>query len=103
MSGFLVPNETGWANVYPQQVAPDKSPDASPSKVDQKTGSTLYNSIQRNSNVPGSGYIDSNGTMFYQFKSNQERMAYKYGKYRAQNVASGAYSNYPNYNQGANT
>jgi hypothetical protein len=39
--------------------------------------------------------------MLYQFKSNQERMAYKYGKQRAVNVATGAFSNYPNYGQGA--
>ena len=93
MSGFIPPNEPGWANVYPQQVAPDKSPDVSPSKVDQKTGSTLYNLVQRQ-------YVNSNGTMLYQFKSNQERMAYKYGQYRAQNVATGWFSNYPNYGQG---
>ncbi len=99
MSGFIPPNEAGWANVYPQQLPPNKSPDASPSKADQKTGSTIYNSIQRGSNAQG-GYIDANGTMFYQFKSNQERMMYKYGQYRAQNVASGAFSNYPNYNAG---
>ena len=101
MSGFLVPNEAGWTNVYPQQVAPDKSPDAAASKVDQKEGSTIYNLIQRP--IAEGGYKDPNGTIFYQFKSNQERMAYKYGQYRAQNVASGAFSNYPNYNQGQNT
>jgi hypothetical protein len=99
MSGFIPPNEPGWTNVYPQQVAPDKSPDAAASKVDQKQGSTLYNLIQRPISEGGS-YKDANGTIFYQFKSNQERMLYKYGQYRAQNVASGAYSNYPNYGQG---
>ncbi len=93
MSGFIPPNERGWANVYPQQLPTDKSPDASPSKADQKTGSTIYNLVQNQ-------YVNSNGTMLYQFKSNQERMMYKYGQYRAQNVASGAFSNYPNYGQG---
>jgi hypothetical protein len=94
MSGFIPPNEAGWANVYPQQVPPEKSPDAAAEKVDQKAGSTIYNLVQNQ-------YVDSNGTMLYQFKSNQERMAYKYGKQRALNVATGAFSNYPNYGQGA--
>ena len=93
MSGFIPANEAGWANVYPQQVPPVKSPDAAAQKVDQKTGSTIYNLVQRQ-------YVDGNGTMLYQFKSNQERMMYKYGKYRAQNVATGWFSNYPNYGQG---
>lgn len=79
--------------MYPQQIPPVASPDATPSKVEQRTGSTLYNLVQ-------SQYVDANGTNTYKFKSNEERMMYKYGKYRAQNVASGAFSNYPNYGQG---
>ena len=90
MSGFIPAQETGWQNVYPQQIPPFKSPDAVPEKVDQKSGSAIYNEVQAR-------YIDSNGTMLYQFKSNQERMAYKAGLLRTINISTGLYSNYPNY------
>ncbi len=90
MSEFISSQERGWQNVYPQQVPPVKSPDASPEKVDQKSGSAIYNEVQAR-------YVDGNGTMRYQFKSNQERMAYKYGLLRQINISTGQYSNYPNY------
>ena len=90
MSGFIPAQEAGWQNVYPCVRAPFKSPDASPEKVVQKSGSTVYNEVQAR-------YVDGNGTMLYQFKSNQERMAYKAGLLRQININTGQYTNYPNY------
>lgn len=90
MSGFIPAGEVGWQGVYPCVRAPFKSPDASPEKVVQKSGSTVYNEVQAR-------YVDSNGTMRYQFKSNQERMAYKAGLLRQINISTGQYTNYPNY------